>query len=112
MIPRTRRGDLELRARAARLEDELREAANRRLDAAREVVHVAGLAALGAGKQAARDVLDVDEVAGGDAAVVELERQPLERAVHEGRRDVPPDRRRCAAPPPGSEHLARPVDVL
>src|SRR4051794_24514736 len=112
VIPRPGRRDLELRARTAQLDDQLRELADRRLDAARQVVDIAGLAALGTGQEAACDILDVDEVARGHAAVVELHRQALESAVDEGRRDVPPDRRRCAAPPARAEHLAGPEDVL
>ena len=46
VIPRTARRDLELRARAAQLDDQLGELADRRLDAAREVVDVARRAAL------------------------------------------------------------------
>ena len=58
------------------------------------------------------DVVDVDEVAARDAAVVDWQRHALERAVDERRRHVPPDRRRRAAPLAGAEDLARAVDVL
>src|SRR5581483_1675957 len=74
VVPRSLRGDLELGARTAQLQDQLRQPPDRRLDAAREVVDVSRRSLLRARQEPARDVLDVDEVAGRDAAVVELQR--------------------------------------
>ena len=77
-----------------------------------EVVGLARRAARGAGDQAARDVLDKDEVAAGDAAVLDRQRLPMQRLPDKGRGHVAPYGVRRAAPASGAEDLARAVDVL
>ena len=65
-----------------------------------------------AGHQAARHVLDEDEIAAGDAAVLHRQRLAMQRLPDERRRHVAPDCRRRAAPSAGAEDLAWTVDVL
>src|SRR5262249_50326203 len=111
-VPVTRRGYLELRVASREAHNRLRELADRGFGAARDVVDIAGHTARRAEKQPPDDVVNVDEVARGDARVVEPQWQAPECAVDEGRHDVAPDRRRRTAPPPRAEDLARPVNVL
>ena len=71
VIPRAARRDLQLGLRVGEAQDRLGQLADRRLDAGREVVDVAGRAERAAAQQPLDDVVDVDEVAAGLAAVVE-----------------------------------------
>src|SRR6185503_9733065 len=65
--------------------DQPGERGDRGLDAARQVVDVAGLAAPRRGDQPLDDVLDVDEVARGDALVLERQRLAVQGLPDEGR---------------------------
>ena len=66
--------------------------ADRGLDAAGEVVDARPARRARRRRAGRDDVVDVDEVAGGDAAVLDRQRLALERPVDERRRDVAPDR--------------------
>ena len=54
----------------------------------------------GLGDQAARDIVDVDEVSAGLSAVLQRQCLAVQRFPDEGRRDIAPDRVRRAAPLP------------
>src|SRR5262249_25034079 len=83
-----------------------------RLLAAGDVVGTPRLTRQRAEHEAVRNVLSVDEVPRRDPTVLDRQGHILQGAVDEGRRDVPPDGRRGAAPLAGAENLSRAVDVL
>src|SRR4051794_3820278 len=112
VVPLARRRERDRRWVAGELVDRLGELADRRFHAGGQVVDLAGAAAQRAGRQAGGHVLDVDEVARGNPAVLHWQRLMLQRAVDERRRDVAPHRVDGPAPAAGAEHLARAVDVL
>ena len=92
--------------------DQPREIEDRRLDPGGEIIDLSRRAAFGAGHQAARDILDKNEVAARDAAILDRQRLAVQRLPDEGRGHVAPYGVRRAAPAPGAENLARAVDIL
>src|SRR4051794_20767066 len=112
VVPLARRRERDRRRVAGELVDRLGELADRRLHAGGEVVDLAGPAAQRAGLEPARHVLDMDQVAARDAAVLHRQGLVLERLVDEGGGHVPPHGVDGATPATGAEHLAGPVDVL
>src|SRR5581483_1191461 len=89
-VPVARRLELRRGRVAGQAVDKFGQVANRRLDAGAEIVDLARLAAQGASDQAARDVLDEDEVARRDAAVLDRQRLAMQGFPNEGRGHVAP----------------------
>src|SRR5262245_33262362 len=112
MVPGTRRQKLDRHGIAGQLVDRGREFKDRSLNAICQIIDLTGRALGGAQHEPAHDVVYENEIARGDAPVLNRQRHALQTSIDKGRGDVAPNRRGGAAPAARTQNLSRTVYIL